>query len=146
MLSLLLGLILSISAFAQSTVNGHVKDATGEPVIGASILINGTTDGTVTDLDGNFILNVQPGATLTISYIGYQKQQVTAVDGMVVAASGRRCTAAERSGSNRLWSRQEERSHWFRTRYETRRKEQGCDCEPTGHAGRKGSRCERHFK
>ena len=79
MLTLLLGLILSISAFAQSTVNGHVKDATGEPVIGASILINGTTDGTVTDLDGNFILNVQPGATLTISYIGYQKQQVTAM-------------------------------------------------------------------
>lgn len=84
MLTLLLGLILSISAFAQSTVNGHVKDATGEPVIGASILINGTTDGTVTDLDGNFVLNVQPGATLTISYIGYQKQQVTAVNGMVV--------------------------------------------------------------
>ena len=84
MLTLLLGLFLSVSAFAQSTVTGQVKDAAGEPVIGASVLINGTSNGTVTDLDGNFSVNVQPGATLTISYIGYQKQQVAASNGMVV--------------------------------------------------------------
>ena len=80
----MLGLFLSVSAFAQSTITGQVKDATGEPVIGASVLINGTSNGTVTDLDGNFSVNVQPGATLTISYIGFQKQQVAAANGMVI--------------------------------------------------------------
>ena len=79
-----MGLFLSVSAFAQSTITGQVKDATGEPVIGASVLINGTSNGTVTDLDGNFSINVQPGATLTISYIGFQKQQVAATNGMVI--------------------------------------------------------------
>ena len=83
-LTLLLGLFLSVSAFAQSTITGQVKDATGEPVIGASVLINGTSNGTVTDLDGNFSVNVQPGTTLTISYIGFQKQQVAATNGMVI--------------------------------------------------------------
>lgn len=63
MLTLLLSLFLSVSAFAQSTIKGQVKDATGEPIIGASVLINGTSNGTVTDLDGNFSVNVQPGAT-----------------------------------------------------------------------------------
>ena len=61
-----------------------MKDAAGEPIIGASVLINGTSNGTVTDLDGNFSVNVQPGATLTISYIGFQKQQVAATNGMVI--------------------------------------------------------------
>ena len=79
-----MGLFLSVSAFAQSTITGQVKDATGEPVIGASVLINGTSNGTVTDLDGNFSVSVQPGATLTISYIGFQKQQVAATNGMVI--------------------------------------------------------------
>ena len=79
-----MGLFLSVSAFAQSTITGQVKDATGEPVIGASVLINGTSNGTVTDLDGNFSISVQPGATLTISYIGFQKQQVAATNGMVI--------------------------------------------------------------
>ncbi|QUB75394.1 MULTISPECIES: TonB-dependent receptor [Prevotella] len=83
-LTLLLGLFLSVSAFAQSTITGQVKDAAGEPIIGASVLINGTSNGTVTDLDGNFSVNVQPGATLTISYIGFQKQQVAATNGMVI--------------------------------------------------------------
>lgn len=84
-MGLFAGLCLSVSAFAQSTtVTGQVKDASGEPVIGASVLINGTSNGTVTDLDGNFSVNVQPGATLTISYIGYQKQQVAASNGMVI--------------------------------------------------------------
>lgn len=84
MLALAAGLALSVGAFAQSTVKGSVKDASGEPIIGASVLINGTSNGTVTDLDGNFSLSVQPGQTLTISYIGYKKQQVTAQDNMVI--------------------------------------------------------------
>lgn len=84
MLTFMVGLFLSISALAQTTVNGHVKDATGEPIIGASILIDGTSEGTMTDIDGNFTLNVKPGAKISISYIGYQKQSVVAENGMVI--------------------------------------------------------------
>lgn len=83
-MTLMLGLILSIGAFAQSTIKGLVKDATGEPVISASVLITGTSNGVQTDLDGNFELNVKPGTSLTISYIGYVKQVVSAANGMVV--------------------------------------------------------------
>lgn len=84
MKALTLGLFLSVGAFAQNMVKGTVKDASGEPIIGASVLIDGTSTGTVTDLDGNFTLNVKPGQTLTISYIGYQKQQVTASENMII--------------------------------------------------------------
>lgn len=62
-------------------INGLVKDTTGEPIIGASILEKGTTNGTITDLDGKFTLSIQPGATIVISYIGYLKQEVKAVSG-----------------------------------------------------------------
>ena len=84
MLALGAGLALTASAFAQNTVTGTVKDASGEPIIGASVLINGTSQGTVTDLDGNFTLSVQPGQKLTISYIGYQKQEVSASNNMII--------------------------------------------------------------
>ena len=80
--TLILGLFLSISAFAQSTIKGLVKDASGEPVISASV--TGTSNGVQTDFDGNFEINVAPGTQLTISYIGYVKQQVAAKNGMVV--------------------------------------------------------------
>ena len=54
-LPLLLGLFLSLGAFAQQvTVKGHVKDTTGESVIGANVVVKGTTNGTITDFDGNF--------------------------------------------------------------------------------------------
>ena len=54
----LVGLFLSIGAFAQQiTVKGHVKDATGEPVIGANVLVKGTTNGMITDFVCNFTLN-----------------------------------------------------------------------------------------
>ena len=83
----ILGLAYSPSVYADAAVNtvqsvqqskkvtGTVSDAMG-PVIGASILEKGTSNGTVTDIDGNFSLNVQPGATLVISYIGFQTQEV----------------------------------------------------------------------
>jgi iron complex outermembrane receptor protein len=58
------------------TASGNVKDATGEPVIGGSILIKGTTIGTVTDYDGNFTLLIPVGSTLSISYIGYKTQEI----------------------------------------------------------------------
>ena len=54
------------------TIQGKVIDQNGEPVIGANVLVKGTTNGSITDLDGNFSLNVDKGATLVISYIGYK--------------------------------------------------------------------------
>ena len=78
MLSLLLGLFLSVSAFAQIDVKGHVKDATGEPIIGATVRVDGTQTATVTDFDGNFVLKANQGADITITYIGYQPQTVKA--------------------------------------------------------------------
>ena len=78
MLSLLLGLFLSVSAFAQIDVKGHVKDATGEPIIGATVRVDGTQTATVTDFDGIFVLKANQGADITITYIGYQPQTVKA--------------------------------------------------------------------
>ncbi len=62
----------------QNSCTGTVKDATGEPIIGATIRIEGKTGGTVTDLDGNFTLsNIEKGAKLTITYVGYKSQTLT---------------------------------------------------------------------
>ena len=58
------------------TITGVVVDATGEPVIGASVLEVGTTNGTITDVDGNFTIQVPVGAKLDVSYIGYKTQQI----------------------------------------------------------------------
>ena len=85
MLALFVGLLLTVGAFAQQiTVKGHVKDATGEAIIGATIKIAGTQQGTVSDFDGNFTLKADPGATLNISYIGYQPANVRAAANLVV--------------------------------------------------------------
>ena len=76
-LSILIGLFLSYNVFAQDvTIKGNVKDAKGEPIIGASILEKGTTNGTVTDFDGNFMLSAPKGSTIGISYIGYKSQDI----------------------------------------------------------------------
>jgi TonB-linked SusC/RagA family outer membrane protein len=72
--------LFPLGAMAQSAVKGTVNDDSGEPIIGASVVEKGTTNGTVTDFDGNFSLNVKSGATLVISYIGYTTQEV-AVNG-----------------------------------------------------------------
>ena len=84
-LTLMLGLFLSVGAYAQNiTVKGHVKDALGG-VIGASIVEKGNaTNGTITDLDGNFSLNVPKGSTLVISFIGYKTQEVAAAPSIIV--------------------------------------------------------------
>ena len=72
-LALFCGLILSLCAFAQQiTVNGHVTDATGEDVIGATVRVVGQDGGTVTDFDGNFSLKANPGDKIEISFIGYE--------------------------------------------------------------------------
>lgn len=78
---LLVGLLCAIGASAQSiTVSGTVTDRTGEPLIGASILAEGTSVGTATDIDGHYTINVAPQGTLVFSYVGYDVQKV-AVNG-----------------------------------------------------------------
>lgn len=76
---------LEVQAVMQAvTVKGTVVDANGEPVIGASVLMKGTTNGTITDIDGNFTLsNVNPGI-LVVSYIGYKTQEIQVKGGAPV--------------------------------------------------------------
>lgn len=70
-------LCFSISVLAQAkTVTGTVVDAIGEPIIGASVLEMGTTNGTITDVDGNFTLQVPEGTKLEVSFLGYKSQQI----------------------------------------------------------------------
>ncbi len=79
MMAILFGFILSAGAFAQSiTVNGHVKDATGEDIIGATIRVVGQPGGVVSDFDGNFVIEAKQGDKLQISYIGYETAEVAA--------------------------------------------------------------------
>ena len=84
MLSLAL-LTVSAASWAQNAlIHGMVIDEQNEPVIGATIKVDGTTTGAVTDLDGNFTIEAGKDATLSISYIGYSTQQVKATDGMKI--------------------------------------------------------------
>lgn len=82
----LMMILFCTSMAAQSVLHGTVVDAAGEPVIGASVIVDGgkTTKGTITDFDGNFTLNVSAGTKLKISYVGYNTLNVTAKDGMRV--------------------------------------------------------------
>ena len=84
MLFLLLGLFLSVGAFAQIDVKGHVKDAQGEPIIGATVRVANTQIATVTDFDGNFVLKANQGADISISYVGYQTQIVKAAPSLEI--------------------------------------------------------------
>lgn len=69
-------LLMSVVAFAQNQVTGHVADATGEPIIGANVTVKGTTVGTITDIDGNFTLEVDStDGTLVVSFIGYKSAE-----------------------------------------------------------------------
>ena len=78
-----LTLLLCTIMYAQQEITGTVTDAMG-PVIGATVMEKGTTNGTVTDFDGNFKLKVEAGRTLVFSYIGYLTTEAPAKDGMTV--------------------------------------------------------------
>ena len=81
----LAGILLSVQAFAQSiTIRGNVKDNTGMGIIGANILVKGTTNGTITDFDGNFTLDAQKSDIIVISFIGYKTQELPAAPTMNV--------------------------------------------------------------
>ncbi|WP_294139421.1 carboxypeptidase-like regulatory domain-containing protein [uncultured Sanguibacteroides sp.] len=74
----LIVIVSTIVVFAQQrTVSGKVVDSSGTPIIGANVVVKGTTIGTATDIDGNFSLNVPPGSTLLVSYIGYATQEIS---------------------------------------------------------------------
>lgn len=76
-LVLLFSLLIPFSAFAQQIqLTGSVIDSTGEPIIGASVIEKGTTNGLITDFDGNFSLNVDPQATIVVSYVGYKSEEI----------------------------------------------------------------------
>ena len=99
-LLLILFSAISLSVSAQTiTVKGNVKDTSGEPVIGASVVEKGnTTNGTITDLDGNFSIKVDGKKTLVISYIGMKTQEVA----VQARTNGRRLESFGRSRSNWL--------------------------------------------
>ena len=77
LLALMLALLATVSLFAQNRVTGTVTDETGSGVVGASVMERGTRNGAITDLDGNYVITVRPGATLVFSSIGYATQEVT---------------------------------------------------------------------
>lgn len=70
--------VMAVPAVVQSDkkITGTVLDATGMPVIGANVMVKGTTNGTITDMDGRFSLDVDKGATLVVSYIGFANQEI----------------------------------------------------------------------
>lgn len=83
LLMFIVGLFLSVNTFAQQiVVKGIVKDTTGEPIIGANVIVKGTTNGTITDFDGNFLLNANKGDIIIISFIRYRSQEAQAAASM----------------------------------------------------------------
>lgn len=79
------GMLLSVQVFAQEiAIKGSVKDQLGEGVIGANVIVKGTTNGTITDFDGNFVLNAKQGDVIVISFIGYKTQELPAATTMNV--------------------------------------------------------------
>ena len=81
--------------YAQTEITGSVVDETGEGVIGATVMEKGTTNGTVTDFDGNFKLKVEAGKILVFTYIGYEKQEIPAQNGMKVVMKDNAAELAE---------------------------------------------------
>ena len=74
-----------VSGYAQQlAITGRVLDSKKEPLIGVTILLKGSANGTVTDIDGNFSIKASKGETLVVSYIGYKTQEVQAVAGKVI--------------------------------------------------------------
>ena len=115
-LFLVVGLLCAIGASAQSiTVSGVVTDPEGEPLIGASILVEGTSTGTATNIDGEFTVSCSPNATLVVSYVGMQTQRVPVADRTTV-------NVQMSDGGVQLNEVSEEmRRHRFGCSYQTRR-------------------------
>ena len=91
--------------FAQTECSGTIVDANGDPIIGASVIEKGTSNGIVTDIDGNFKLNVKQGSLLIISYIGYVTQDVKAAPNLKITLKEDRLHNAKKSRFDRFCSR-----------------------------------------
>ena len=134
--TIFLSLIVAMSAFADIHVKGKVIDAdNSEPMIGVSILVKGSTIGTVTDLDGSFEMSVPDKATLQLSYMGYKTIEIRAVDNMniimesdalqlqevvsLIASQQRNRSTGSQCGDSHSWYRFNHRSQ--RTRLCRRR-------------------------
>ena len=77
-------LCMNMVAYAQQRISGKVKDSGGEPLIGVNIVEIGTTNGTVTDIDGNYTIRIGKNAKLQFSFIGYVTQELKAKPNMLV--------------------------------------------------------------
>ncbi|OAB79613.1 SusC/RagA family TonB-linked outer membrane protein [Cochleicola gelatinilyticus] len=75
-LTLLLALVVQVSFAQQKTVTGTVSDDSGLPLPGANVIIKGSSSGTQTDFDGKYAISVEPGKTLTFSYVGFETQEI----------------------------------------------------------------------
>lgn len=95
-------LCAALPASAQRTISGNVKDTEGYDVIGAGVVQEGTNNGVVTDLDGNFVLTVPEGAEITVSSIGYKPMTFT-VDSRTMYSSAK-SSGHENSGRSRVLS------------------------------------------
>ncbi len=84
MLSCVSLLFMSVMTYAGNTIGGKVKDAGGEPLVGVSVVVPGTNNGTVTDINGNYAINVESGSMLRFSYLGYNTKDVKASSNMMV--------------------------------------------------------------
>ncbi len=90
----------------KSLSKGHVKDSTGEPVIGANVVVKDNSSiGTITDLNGNFVLSVPQNSTLVISFIGYKPVEMKAAPSVTVTLH--EDADASGSGGDWLWYREE---------------------------------------
>ena len=103
-------LLASVAASAQEkTVTGTVTDALGDPLIGATVLVQGTSNGVITDIDGRYSIQATPENTLDFSYVGMVKQARQPVGNQ--RPDERRLADAGRNRCHRLWQRQEARPY-----------------------------------
>ena len=123
--ALALLMMVSTIAWAQQRITGTVQDGKGEPLIGVSVLEAGTTNGTTTNVDGQFTISVKQGASLDVSYMGYTSQTVQARNGMTVNLQEDN-QLLERSGGRGLRHHAPQGRHLQYHHREGRRPEQRC--------------------
>ena len=113
MIASALMLMVTAIMYAQTIeATGTVVDQTGEAIIGATVMEKGTTNGAITDFDGNFKISVKKGATLVVSYIGFNNQELPAAQGMKITLKE---DAQKSSGGGGDWLHHttQGRPYWF---------------------------------
>lgn len=99
----MLCIMFTVTASAQQkTIKGTVVDATGEPLIGVNVSVKGTTIGIITDINGNYTLEVPSKSTIVFSYIGYQTQEIALGSQSTINVTLKKTLKTGRSGSSRL--------------------------------------------